>query len=389
MQLTPEEQLILLSVGITADVSTLERIDQLITEVNDWEIFLETIINRGIGPLFLQKISSLKNKHIIPENVITKLRNVYHKTLTRSMLLSDQFVKISKLFDEHRIRTIVLKGTLLSEWLYNDIGLRQFSDIDLLVPEEKARECISLLESMGYVASYIPVSKLIDQYSEVVHYPPMIKNGVSIEIHIRLHRTQKEYDFKIKEMIRDAVPVQIYGIKTLSLSLYDLIIHVCVHADKHFRAAHIQFTSINDIVNLMLKHGDVIDWDDFTERCCLHECETAVFSMLMLTYHFMNVPLPERIVSDYAGLFNQKDAERFVMMLRGHHFTAYQVPNHFGNIKKIKNPFLKMVYFIQVIFPPKKFMVYTYRIKRPALFFLYYPKRLFIGFKGLLKMFGV
>jgi len=133
MILLPEDKLILSSIKINPSISELEQIDNLILEAKDWDYLIKTVIDRGIAPLLFKKLPSLKNRSLIPDIVQAKLQQTYYITISRGTLLLNYFQHIAKAFSNQGIPVVVLKGVYLSENLYHDIGLRQFSDIDLLV----------------------------------------------------------------------------------------------------------------------------------------------------------------------------------------------------------------------------------------------------------------
>ena len=133
----------------------------------------------------------------------------------------------------------MLKGIYLSEWLYGDIALRQFSDMDLLVKKEDALQCLSILKNLGFKASDAAVTEFISSQSEIVHYAPMVLNNVSVEVHIKLHRQSKHYDIKIDAFLGNAEKLLLRNKPVFALELHDLLIHLCVHLDKHFRGGHV------------------------------------------------------------------------------------------------------------------------------------------------------
>ena len=260
MQLKAEDKIILSSVKINPSSTELEQIDSLIPLIQDWDYLISTIIDRGIGPLFYKKLPHLTNSSLFPHTVKTKLQQVYYKTFSRSSILYDHFQKIAEAFVSHNIPVIALKGIYLSEWLYQDIGLRQFSDIDLLVKEEDGEKCLKILSNLGYKPSEISLSELVLSKFELIHYPAMILDGVSVEIHIKLHSDTEKYNLLVPDLWKNAVPTTINGINVFTLNTYDLLIHLCLHLDKHFQTGHVQFTCFNDITNLLERVSETLNW---------------------------------------------------------------------------------------------------------------------------------
>jgi len=112
-----------------------------------------------------------------------------------------------------------------------------------------------------------------------------------------------------------------------------------------------------------------------------------VLYLLLLCREYFNAPLPDYIYEAYKHMFTDYDRDLFYKHLAGYDFAADRdnsaVPVHFRNIKHIKNPFLKLRYMWEVVFPGKQFMIEKYSIKQPQLFWLWYPYRWYSGLKGL------
>ena len=125
------------------------------------------------------------------------------------------------------------------------------SDIDILVQKEDGHRCLEVLKQAGYITIQdYTVDEFVDMKSQN-HFNPLFRNDVMVEIHIRLQNTREIYQQNLKEVWRDAVPIILNGVQTLRLELSDMLIHACLHLDKHFVTTHVQFTSFNDIVNLV------------------------------------------------------------------------------------------------------------------------------------------
>jgi hypothetical protein len=405
MNLTPEDKLILSSVKIYPNPQELEYIDSLIPLISDWEYLGSNIINRGIGPLLFKKLPLLTNNILIPEKIKSNLQQAYYRTLSRSTILYDAFRKVTEAFNSKGIQVIVLKGAFLSEWLYKDIGLRQFSDIDLLLKKEDSEDCLTILTEMGFKPFDDSVSEFIGAKSEVVHLTPMVLNDVSVEIHIKLHLKSKQYNIKIDKFIENSIPVTINRTPVYALQLNDLLIHLCVHLDKHFRGGDIQFTSFNDITNLLVENADTIDWTDFTNSCQIHECEQLVYFYILLTNKYFKAPVPDNIIEKYSSLLTEKDEELLCKYISGFVPKIYRISAHLGNIGQIQSFVGKARYLVDLVFPPKSFMIQKYGLigsgesvvdskNRKLLtnnyklkfWWLWYPYRYWVGLKGLFNL---
>jgi hypothetical protein len=408
MQPTPEEKLMLTCLKIYPDKSETEQLDALLPLIQDWGRLIANMMDRGIGPLFFSKLSRLTNRVVIPARQQAQLQQAYYKTMARGAVLQKHFREVGETFNAHHISFVALKGIYLSEWLYGDIGLRQFSDIDVLVREQDGEKSLEILSSLGYVPADTGETDFVKQQQEIIHYLPMIKEGVSIEIHIKLHRDAESYRLDNASLWKNAIPVTLQGMSIYALGKYDQLIHLCVHLDKHFKVGHVQFTCFMDIVNYPEKYANNFNWQEFITACKEYRCEEEVFRYLVLCHKFMHAYLPPEIQNAYGHLLTPETETLFFGYLNGttqlHHQHGKHVPGHLRNVRQLKSFSDKIRYVRDVIFPPKAFMMQKYNprplkgreLKKPQksspsgvrgkFWWLLYPYRWWIGVKGVVKL---
>lgn len=381
LRLQPDDELILLASDILPDKMILDRMDALIPKIRDWEAFSKIAINRASAPLMVDKLGRLTNVSQIPENVIRNLKQASLRTLTRNMLLTEHFRQVVQVFGEAGIPIIALKGVLLSEWLYGNINLRQFSDIDLLVPQDQGLEAVEILRKMGYDSNNLHLSEFIQQCTSIVHYKPMVKNGVSIEIHIRLHSENETYQVDLHRMWNQAVALPLHGVKAFSLCPEDLLMHLCFHLDKHFNSGLYQYTCFYDLVNMLNHKSDLLNWDVFEERCDEANTVQVTYKYLLLVHKYMNGRLPSSIVEKYGFLMKRKDERLFLSVLRGHG-VRYYTSGVRKTLKNVSGLGKKCRYLFDLFYPSTEFMMQRYRLKHTYQLWLYYPYRHLKGFKS-------
>ena len=237
----------------------LQTINAHIPDVKDWEAFTQLVINNTTAPLLYNKLKQCKNAQLIPAASLALLRKAYYTTFSRSTLMYAEFGQVVQLFQENNIRFIALKGIYLCDWLYGDLGLRQMSDIDLLVEEHDAEKCMELLRTRGYEQHPNKgLSEFVDnveraQLTDIIHYDSFHLRDISIEIHIKLTSNKEPFTIDIPSLFRAAVPAEVNGMHIHALHPYDLLIHLTTHTDKHFKVGHVQLTSFSDLVNLLFK----------------------------------------------------------------------------------------------------------------------------------------
>ena len=360
--LTPEEEIVLSASAIRLSPEAESRMAMLWQQVNDWNGLLEIAGKRGLAPLLYAKLYCATTP--VPADMELKLRQYYLKTLSRSVALQSEFGRIAALCTSRNIEIIPLKGAYLSGVLYGDVGLRQMSDIDILVKDDKAAECIRLLREDGYQpVESKGISEFVDSSSDFVHYPPLYKNGFSVEVHRKLHLDAENYDLSLNDIWQESGMETVCEQQVRVLSPYMMLMHLCIHLDKHFKKGQVQFSSFTDIYNLMLKYADGFRWQEFAQTCEKYGCEHEVFRYLLLVNRFYNASLPGFLVDKYGGYCTSDDEMLFITYLRGYrkeNANASAVPVHLKNLKTHGLSAVSLRYLFEIIFPSKTFMIQKY-----------------------------
>lgn len=386
--ITPSDTLILLISKIRTSTADLEKIDACMLQISDWDSFAVQVIKRGVSGFLIKKLPLLKNRSCIPEYVFTQIQQAYLQTVNRSVLLFGHFSNVINTLQRADIEVIALKGLYLSEHLYHEIGLRQFSDIDVLIRPDKTLKAVEILQALGYkYKQVVPVSDFIRQKSDYVHLPPMILNGVSIELHVKLHRGGEKYNVNIDRVFTTKIPASINGSEVYALDTMHQLIHIAVHAHKHFEEGNVNFSSFMDLANLVDTIPDDFYSKSFEKLCKVYGVTEIVFRYLLLVHEFFQLDkIPEAILSKYSKHITSKHKKLFVRYLQGYKYSEpakTAIPGHITNLRLLSGSKEKSKYLFDLFFPPKSFMVDKYNIQNQKLYLLYYPYRYLTIFSGL------
>lgn len=384
MKFTHEEQLILAAFKLNPDLGSINRLNSALENVKDWSSFSKIAIERGLAPLLHKQVHKLSNAHLIPPSVKELLKQTYFRTLSRSMLMYAHFDELCKLFKDEGLNFIPLKGVYLSKNLYKDVALRQFSDMDLLFKPVDGPRALLVLDKIGYKATEDHQSVLIQSFTEIIHYMPMVKQEVSVEVHIKLHSRNTSYFLDPVKVWEKAEQYESNGFVLNRMAYNDLLIHVALHLDKHFQKSSLQFTCYLDLVNLVENKPLDFSWDNFEARCDEYNCKNEVFLHLILAERYLYLNLEPDLIAKYSYLLNPKMDKLFVNHFRGKSVKSGSVDSHLNNLSQL-NFAQQIKYLVEVVFPNPEFMYSTYKIKRKYLLPLYYPYRHWIGLKGFVN----
>lgn len=111
----------------------------------DWQQFLRLAGHHGVVALAAQNL--IRHAPSLPPDVAPILRSAYEENLRRSLWFGTELARILQHFGQVGLAAIPYKGPVLAQFAYGDLGLRSFSDLDLLVsPSDFARAKTALAD---------------------------------------------------------------------------------------------------------------------------------------------------------------------------------------------------------------------------------------------------
>lgn len=151
----------------------------------DWDVFIELAKHHRLFPILHHKLKSIDS---IPERVKVVLASYYKHNTIQMLRLSAEMNDVNRLFNEHEIPLLFLKGPNLAHDLYGDISLRTCGDIDVLIPLNQLDNAEELLIRLGYEKEDYIKTLLGDWAWRHHHVTYFHRNkGMKLEIHWRLN----------------------------------------------------------------------------------------------------------------------------------------------------------------------------------------------------------
>lgn len=114
---------------------------------NAWDALIQSAIQQGVAPLVAVRARVLP----APPAVRERLEALYRANALRNLRLAAEESRLSAAFTSAGIGHWTLKGPGLSERLYGDIGVRQVSDLDLLIEPSNLARADRLLAELGFL----------------------------------------------------------------------------------------------------------------------------------------------------------------------------------------------------------------------------------------------
>jgi len=248
------------------------------------------LASRRLLPMIYRNV-----KTSIPAHLRDELRLVHHEYWADNQKRFHRLQQLLSWFEAQGIPTLVLKGMALSILHYCDMALRPMSDLDILVPEDRAREVVGRLLHDGWTPDlYLPSAPKNRYFYRHIHAMPLAHPDYGV---LDLHwHVLTEATFRGADWIfwRDSVPLAVNTIKTRALNPTDQLMHTCVHGFKANDVAPIRW--IADAVTIL--RTSQMDWTRLVNLARnLHVTIPLAASLSFLRATFPT-PIPEDVIGE-------------------------------------------------------------------------------------------
>ncbi len=256
-------------------------------DIEDWGKFLDSAYSHGVFPLVYQK---LKRLDTLDERVKARMKKINFIIASNNITMTAELIRVVKLLSADGIRSIAIKGPVLSQIIHGDITQRQFSDLDLLVEPSQMYPALELLSHHGYQSQY-PIEFLKNKTLLKVgkDFPTThTKNDVLIEFHWRLFLDRSIKKSKIDLFSPSNYWCTLQRDKIETLALDPLLLYLLLHGSKHYWE---RLEWIVDVDRLIRLHESTIQWDALYAMAEEMEITFMVYLGLAVSHELLDTPL--------------------------------------------------------------------------------------------------
>jgi len=212
-----------------------------------------------------------------------------------------ELVRVVLLMRERGVEPVPVKGPCLSLELYRDVSFREFSDLDLLIPQDQALSALACLHEAGYV-----IDDGTDHPPEAQQWPayltgqrgeiPLVNrdNLIQIDLHWRMLSliAGGDDDWSLR---LSPEPLQLAGHAIPRLATDYLLVYLALHGFKH------GWNRLAWLVDLAMLLVRAPGWDLATLRgSFLGDTQNMLIflSCLCLVESLLGVPLNQELQED-------------------------------------------------------------------------------------------
>lgn len=262
IELKIEEQLLINSLQLIVNqTDNLTNLKTLISHNNiDWNYWLDLVKYHGVAPLiyyhFKRHISVL-----IPQSILNNLELYYRQNTARNLALSYELIKIVKILRDNQIPVLPYKGTVLAEYIYQNISLRCSCDIDIIVPKSDLHKVKNILVNANYqlvcvINNNLKLNPPLQWQSE--YLMATADHKILIDVHQKITNSSFFYPLSMSYIWDDLTEITFFNEKLSYFDPNKLFFILATHGNKHCW----EFLSwLCDLVSLITHKREELDFD--------------------------------------------------------------------------------------------------------------------------------
>jgi hypothetical protein len=153
----------------------------------------------------------------------------------RNLQMAGELVRLLDALEAAGVRALSYKGPVLALAAYGDLGMRRFSDLDVLVHPADVAAASAVLEACGYAGGYAFTPAEARAFERLDGDYPFVHHGTGIlvELHCRVASTRFVVDLPTEALWAESVDMELAGRPVRTLSPRHGALVAAVHGAKH------------------------------------------------------------------------------------------------------------------------------------------------------------
>jgi putative nucleotidyltransferase-like protein len=213
-----------------------ERIEQIANwnvSAVDWGKFLRLAEHHGVLPLAARNL--IDHARGLPLEIERSLRSAYEANLRRSLWFTAELARIMQHIEHSHLRAVPYKGPVLAQLLYDDVGLRSFSDLDFLISPAEFEQAKHALSEIGYCPA-VEIPPPVERLWLRTGYERSFDGAAGkylVELQWAVLPHFYAVDLCVDDLLSRTGSAVVGGYEVPCLSPEDSLLVLCLHAAKH------------------------------------------------------------------------------------------------------------------------------------------------------------
>lgn len=354
---------ILLDLLRSSDVSFTSALRECSGE--DWEQLVRETNTHGITPLFYKSVQT--SGISVPEEARKKMHAAYLRAAEQNIRRYHCLGKVFAVCDGAGIPVIPLKGMYLAQHVYQDIALREMSDVDVLVRKKDLDAFESILAASGFMPMQQNKIPFLERGRHLRYV--IDESGLLVEVHWDLMDPGDDVQIDIEALWERSKPLGYPGGCIRALSPEDLLLHLCVHLANHTFCLGLR--GLYDLAMTVHVFMNVMDWNKLYDIAVTWNAVRALYVNLQLIAGLLDV----QVSKEYLERVKPRDfEEQYMEISRELVFASYEPNNPVFSIMSEEDGGQKAGFMLKALFPSPRTIALKYpSVKNRFQVLLSYP----------------
>jgi hypothetical protein len=289
-QISREEEFVLCYARALMSGPARARIDRLITEPLKWRRIDELASRHRVGPLLYKHLKRDSQRPPIPTAVWKAIEGHAFSVAARNADHAKELARIIKLLRNENIGAMPFKGPVLAAHAYENLSVREFSDLDLLVRAEDLLRAKLLLVHHGFSS---PSSESGDLDTQLGCEFVSADKQTRVEMHALLGDALFGEKTDLDAVWKRAVWVDVGDFPVRTIAREDLLAHLCAQGAMHHWAKLLRIVDVAETIRVEQE----IDWPALLGESRANGGWRVLALGLYLAYGLLDAPVPRTVVN--------------------------------------------------------------------------------------------
>jgi hypothetical protein len=220
------------------------------------DIYAELVKRNRLGATLYASASEIDIWPVSKEQVADWKREAYRRAVSQPQQLH-QATQLARVLEANRVSCICMRGPFIGSRLFGDASWRPFSDVDLLVPREHARQAWSAAETSGFelFQENMPLGYFLRHH---LHW--QMKHAVSgllCDLHWAVEHPYRLYRIDYAGLFARSRMVEVDGLTWREPDPADLFLLLAMHLKKHMPSL-VRMCTEDDAIQQVFLHGEAL-----------------------------------------------------------------------------------------------------------------------------------
>ena len=287
----PEHELLLCCARTECDTEVASRLRVLAGTSIDWEYLFRLAQRHSVLPLIYRQLQ-MHASDLVPKDRLVQFKQSYQENVARNLVLTSELMTLLRTFANAGIESVPFKGPALALIAYDDVSLRRFVDLDVIVKKEDVFRARDIILQAGYKTPK-PLNE--DQQLVLLRTQHCLQfsreNGRMIfELHWNVASDLFASPVSATDFWRRLIEIEMDGQLVKSFSADDLLFSLCVHGSRHIWE---RLSWICDVAELIKRQQ--LNWATLMDRAIKTDCERMFYLGLFLAERLLGASLPAEV----------------------------------------------------------------------------------------------